>query len=132
MRKLWYTTATLAAITLGTVFIGTRAEAMPISPGGVQSAVDTLTVIEKAQFVIDGRRYCWYDDGWQGPGWYWCGYRWRRGLGWGRGGVASTGDGGQRYQHRRERSGSPVLRDRAHGVHRGRDSTTENTHSRAL
>lgn len=94
MRKLWYTTATLAAITLGTVFIGTRAEAMPISPGGVQSAVDTLTVIEKAQFVIDGRRYCWYDDGWQGPGWYWCGYRWRRGLGWG-GGV-----GWHNWQHK--------------------------------
>ena len=19
-----------------------------------------------------GQRYCWYDDAWNGPGWYWC------------------------------------------------------------
>ena len=24
-------------------------------------------------------------DGWNGPGWYWCGYAWRRGYGWGGG-----------------------------------------------
>ena len=34
-------------------------------------------------YVWEGRRYCWYDDGWNGPGWYWCGYPWRRGFGWG-------------------------------------------------
>ena len=30
-----------------------------------------------------GQRYCWYDDAWNGPGWYYCGYAWRQGLGWG-------------------------------------------------
>jgi hypothetical protein len=39
--------------------------------------------IEKAQFVWGGRRYCWYPSGWRGPGWYQCGFAWRRGLGWG-------------------------------------------------
>jgi hypothetical protein len=30
-----------------------------------------------------GQRYCWYDDAWNGPGWYFCGYAWRQGAGWG-------------------------------------------------
>jgi len=30
---------------------------------------------EKVQyFSFDDEDYCWYDDGWNGPGWYWCGY----------------------------------------------------------
>jgi hypothetical protein len=41
--------------------------------------------IEQAQFIFGGRNYCWYDDGWRGPGYYWCGYAFRRGLGWGGG-----------------------------------------------
>jgi hypothetical protein len=39
--------------------------------------------IEKAQFFWGGRRYCWYPSGWRGPGWYQCGFAWRRGFGWG-------------------------------------------------
>jgi hypothetical protein len=34
-------------------------------------------------YPYGGHRYCWYDSAWNGPGWYWCGYPWRRGLGWG-------------------------------------------------
>ena len=34
-------------------------------------------------YFYGGRQYCWYDDAWQGPGYYWCGYAWRRGYGWG-------------------------------------------------
>jgi hypothetical protein len=41
--------------------------------------------IEQAQFFYGGRNYCWYDDAWRGPGFYWCGYAWRRGFGWGGG-----------------------------------------------
>ena len=40
---------------------------------------------EDAQFVFGDRRFCWYLDGWQGPGWYWCGFNHRRGFGWGGG-----------------------------------------------
>ena len=40
--------------------------------------------IEDVQYyVYGGRRYCFYPDGWRGPGYYWCGYAWRRGFGWG-------------------------------------------------
>src|SRR3984885_11388349 len=44
-----------------------------------------LLPVEKAQFVYGGRQYCWYDNGWRGPGFYWCGYAYRSGLGWGGG-----------------------------------------------
>lgn len=36
-------------------------------------------------YIWGGRRYCWYFDGWRGPGWYWCGYGARYGYGWGGG-----------------------------------------------
>jgi len=65
--------------------------------------------VEKAQFVFGGRPYCWY-NGWNGPGWYWCGYGSRVGLGWGggygwngwRGGYGYHGGYGYRggYYHR--------------------------------
>lgn len=41
--------------------------------------------LETVQYFWGGRRYCWYPGGWHGPGWYWCGYAWRRGWGWGGG-----------------------------------------------
>jgi hypothetical protein len=58
--------------------------------------------VEKAQFlpfIFGGRNYCWYDSGWRGPGWYWCGYAFLSGYGWG-GGYGWNGWGG-RAQYRR-------------------------------
>lgn len=52
-------------------------------PAGLPLTIDVAPPIEDAQFAWGGRRYCWYFDGWRGPGWYWCGYHWRRGFGWG-------------------------------------------------
>ena len=55
------------------------------------------------------QRYCWYDSAWNGPGWYYCGYAFRRGYGWGggsgwnnwrwagRGGRGGWGHGGGGY-----------------------------------
>lgn len=40
---------------------------------------------EAQLYVWGGHNYCWYGEGWRGPGWYWCGYRLRRGYGWGGG-----------------------------------------------
>jgi hypothetical protein len=47
-----------------------------------------------APFFFTGHRYCWYEGAWNGPGWYWCGYAWRRGFGWG-GGYGWRGHGGR-------------------------------------
>jgi len=51
-----------------------------------------------APFFFGGRDFCWYDDGWNGPGWYWCGYGYRHGYGWG-GGEGFRGWGQHRYEH---------------------------------
>jgi len=43
-----------------------------------------LGLLQKTQYWLwGGRNYCWYDFGWHGPGFYWCGYATRRGYGWG-------------------------------------------------
>jgi hypothetical protein len=38
---------------------------------------------EAEYYWFEGHRYCWYDDGWRGPGWYWCGYSLNKSAGWG-------------------------------------------------
>jgi hypothetical protein len=57
------------------------ANASPLLVRGVDEP--SAAVVEKAQYVYYGRNYCWYDGGWRGAGWYWCGYAGRRGFGWG-------------------------------------------------
>jgi len=44
---------------------------------------DQLLPLEKAEYIYNGRHYCWYEDGWRGPGWYWCGRAYQEGVGWG-------------------------------------------------
>jgi hypothetical protein len=68
-----------AALALSTFSI-TTARAMPIAPLHLDGGDSAL--LQETQFIFRGRRYCWYWDGWRGPGWYWCGYAFRRGLGW--------------------------------------------------
>jgi hypothetical protein len=41
------------------------------------------TRLTQAQFFWGARNWCFYPDGWRGPGYYWCGYAYRRGYGWG-------------------------------------------------
>jgi hypothetical protein len=51
---------------------------------GLKPALDAADVIQKAAvFIVEGNRYCFYFNGWHGPGWYRCGFAWRRNLGWG-------------------------------------------------
>jgi len=54
-------------------------------PAGGLADTPIASDVQQAQFIFGGRQYCWYDDGWRGPGFYWCGYSWRRGYGWGGG-----------------------------------------------
>ena len=62
-------------------FAGGQAAAMPI--GGPGKALERIDLVAKAQYSYGGQNYCWYDDGWNGPGWYVCGQYTVRGVGWG-------------------------------------------------
>ena len=78
--------STLAAGALAASSMVSIAVAAPISDQtAVQQMTQSFAPIEKTQFFFGGRNYCFYASGWRGPGWYWCGYAWRRGYGWGGG-----------------------------------------------
>ena len=80
MRKHVHLLAGAAAFCL----TATGAYAMPMSSGALKSALDATNLVEQsALYVVGGRRYCFYFDGWHGAGWYRCGFAFRRGLGWG-------------------------------------------------
>ncbi len=55
-----------------------------------------LSAIEQAQYVYGGAPYCWYGNGWRGPGWYRCGFAFRTGYGWGGGYGWNNWRGGYR------------------------------------
>ena len=76
---------TAAAVTLlGVTLLGSGANAAPVAPASGASLVAGHQLpVETVQYYHNKRRYCFYWDGWHGPGWYWCGYHHRRGYGWG-------------------------------------------------
>jgi hypothetical protein len=74
----------MAAIAVAASTFAMKAEAMPLG-SGLSQAADGVGVVEQTQYFYGGRNYCWYPDGWRGPGFYWCGYNLRRGYGWGGG-----------------------------------------------
>jgi hypothetical protein len=72
------------AIAAGAIVAATQANAggFPVnSMTGV--ARDLIGQVAVHVYVHEGHRYCFYFDGWHGPGWYRCGFAFRRGLGWG-------------------------------------------------
>ncbi len=80
MRKL------ALALCAATALAGVNATSHPAMAGpGLAGAVPSLpdSGIEEAQYRWHGRSYCFYPNGWQGPGWYRCGWQRRRGMGWG-------------------------------------------------
>ena len=82
------------ALAAGSVFAIAGTANATIATTTIGTAADDLSAVEQVQFFFGGHRHCWYPDGWRGPGWYWCGYRWRRGLGWG------GGEGFRGWRHR--------------------------------
>ena len=72
-----------AVISAGTIGIGSTQAAPLAFAGKLGAAVDGHGLVEQTQFIFEDKEYCWYDDGWHGPGWYWCGYALRQGFGWG-------------------------------------------------
>jgi hypothetical protein len=52
--------------------------------GSLFSSLQQSSPVEAIQYYsLNNSDYCWYGAGWQGPGWYSCGYEWNDGLGWG-------------------------------------------------
>ena len=43
--------------------------AMPSAATGMRAAVESIDAVESVQYVLGGRRYCWSNRGWHGPGW---------------------------------------------------------------
>jgi hypothetical protein len=72
------------AIATGALLVATQANAgsFPVNTlnGLGNDLVDQVAV---RVYVHEGQRYCFYFNGWHGPGWYRCGFAFRRGLGWG-------------------------------------------------
>jgi hypothetical protein len=101
MRNLFLGAASVALLMSAPVALADTTPAAQFDYGvyrsGDQPALDNVGL-----YVFGGQNYCWYDSGWQGPGYYWCGYAWRRGYGWGGafgwngwgGGHAGWGHGG--------------------------------------
>jgi hypothetical protein len=81
MRKLVSRLAILAVLAPGAIWVSGAGETAPLAPNAIP--VERLMLIQPAQFIHLGRPYCWYPYGWAGPGWYWCGYGTRAGIGWG-------------------------------------------------
>ena len=98
MRKLLLAASAALAVAMPMLIAG-GAHAAPlvvISPEALPGA----SLVQKTQlYVYGGRNYCFYVDGWHGPGYYWCGYAWRRGYGWG-GGNGWNGWGRPGYAYR--------------------------------
>ena len=83
MRKFRFSLAVAAALTAGASLFGSAETAPIVSPNGLFATADSGNMIEDAHYVWAGKGYCWYDDGWNGAGWYRCGYASRSGKGWG-------------------------------------------------
>jgi hypothetical protein len=83
VNKIGITLSLAAAIGVGTTFISTAQAAPAGMSGQLGVAANSINLIEQTQFFFGEKEYCWYDDGWHGPGWYWCGYALRQGFGWG-------------------------------------------------
>jgi hypothetical protein len=82
MRKLILLLTAATGLTIAGTMIGEHSLAAVVAPIGVQAAADEPAVMETVQFDWQGGRYCWH-NGWQSPGWYWCGYHCGRGFAWG-------------------------------------------------
>jgi hypothetical protein len=86
MKKLKMTIFAVGVFAIGGVSaMGQAQAAVQGGADAIRKAAENGAITQQAQFLFGGRNYCWYDDAWQGPGWYWCGYAHRPGFGWGGG-----------------------------------------------
>ena len=84
MRDFALRVTAVLALAASAALAGERVGAAPvIIPENIAAVNERFSLVDKAQFIYEGRPYCWYRYGWAGPGWYWCGYGTRFGFGWG-------------------------------------------------
>jgi hypothetical protein len=84
MEKFRFIIVAASALTIGgALAIGTAQAAVQGGADAIRAASENGSITEQAQYRWGGYDYCWADDGWRGPGWYWCGYAYRAGFGWG-------------------------------------------------
>src|ERR1700722_6608922 len=99
MRNLILGVAAATSLFGATLLADSAQAATPASVVFGVDRADGAVAVTPAQYVYLGHNYCWYDAGWQGPGFYWCGYAMRRGFGWGGGegwrGWSGHGGGGR-------------------------------------
>ena len=75
----------LVLVALASLPFANGAEAgLADNAGSALSSFGRFSPAQRVQYYsFDDANYCWYDDGWNGPGWYWCGDEWYSGYGWG-------------------------------------------------
>jgi len=100
------------ALAIATGFALPLAGSAEAAMGGALPSTQILP-IENAQFFYLGHNFCWYDGGWQGPGWYWCGYARNNGQGWGGGEGWQGWNQGQRGANSVPKGHAPLV----HVVH---------------
>lgn len=79
----FFVVAASALVVGGALTTGPARAAIQDGADTLRAAAQSGALLEQVQFRWGGYTYCWYDDGWRGPGWYWCGYAYRAGFGWG-------------------------------------------------
>ena len=95
MQNLLLGVAAATALFSASATVGVaKAEPAPQLIFGVDRAGD-MPSLDRVQFIFGGHNFCWYDSGWSGPGFYWCGYATRRGYGWGGGSGWNGWQGGR-------------------------------------
>jgi hypothetical protein len=82
-RSRFIIVAASALMIGGTLASGPAQAAMQGGADAIRAASENGAMTEQVQFRLGGYDYCWAEDGWRGPGWYWCGYAYRPGFGWG-------------------------------------------------
>jgi hypothetical protein len=72
------------ALAAGALLVATQANAGSFPVNNLAGVTgDLIDQVAVRVYVHEGHRYCFYFNGWHGPGWYRCGFASRRGLGWG-------------------------------------------------
>ena len=81
LRKLAFIIAVAAGATLQ--FAGPAPAAIADGALAGRTSLIDNALIDRVQYAYGGQNYCYYETGWKGPGWYWCGHAATYGVGWG-------------------------------------------------